>query len=73
LQKRAKEAKKKRESMKDMDIRSSTEQSIPISSPLLSVDEAKLYQVYDVYRFSLSNNPKHLIEGDILLERKAKP
>jgi hypothetical protein len=43
LQKRAKEAKKKRESMKDIEIRSSTEQSIPVSSPLLSNEEAKLY------------------------------
>ena len=59
LQKRAKEAKKRRESMQHAEIRSSTEQSIPVSSPLLSVEDAKLYQVYDVYKFSLSNNPKH--------------
>lgn len=44
-----------------------------MSSPHLTNEEAKLYQVYDVFKFQLSNNPKHLIEGDVLQERRAKP
>jgi hypothetical protein len=57
LKKRAKEAKKRRDSSSSNKeiIRSSTQQqqeslSIPVSSPNLSSEESKLYQVYDVYK-----------------------
>lgn len=50
-----------------------------IIKPSLTNEEAKMYQVYDVYKFQhlQSQGPKVtsslLIEGDILLDRKARP
>jgi hypothetical protein len=73
LKKRAKEAQKKRESMNaHAEIMSSTEKYLPVSSPHLNTEDAKLFQVYDVFKFQLSSN-NNLIEGDVLLERQAKP